>query len=721
MKLFILAALLATASASVTSAEVRLNDNTGASVAAIRYNSVDRLVVADLTVPGQAQANTAEVSDFLAKFHAEFDQLKKEMEMIKNVVAHAGGKIMDNAGDIDTLENRANTLKGRADTLRDRADNLQDNLQKAKTTASNAVDAIDKRIDNVMQQIVQEAKDRHSDTVRQAVLFTEQKGAELLESLKLQRQDLIDNELQAVADAALEAKEAADSKVTLALVEQRLDTLKQQLVDKDIAAVEAKADEAREIAEAKITLAEAQVEVGKAIDALETKVDQAQSDAVKAQTTADTRATVQAVEKKIQDATTALVNTHIKNALAQATVAKTTADSKTTMELVEKKITEVVDNLKSKEITAAQNTAGDALKAAKERATLQDVQSAVNGAVKTLADGAVSTAKTTADAALKAANKAQGTADAKTTMAAVLAALVDATGQLKGVKGAQDTADKALDLANQQLTLKEVQDVVTKATSTLSTVTTTAGDALALAKTNSGLLIKKTEITLTQVKDVVSKAKADLIEDEIKPVKLTADAALKLKDDIIKLQGAKADLTKVEELIKGRATADDIAAAIKKLEITDISGLDSKITALTSGGGATEAKVKALAKWMEDINPCGPGELVDVQSFTCKDCPKDHYCPTTKHNVPIKHKTCNNDQYVLVPGTRSADTQCEQCRACPSGWWKQDAGAACSATGSYSCVTGACKDVQVCDSWYWWYCWMETRCGTQYGTQQKNS
>merc|ERR1719453_2460600 len=617
MKLFILAALLATASASVTSAEVRLNDNTGASVAAIRYNSVDRLVVADLTVPGQAQANTAEVSDFLAKFHAEFDQLKKEMEMIKNVVAHAGGKIMDNAGDIDTLENRANTLKGRADTLRDRADNLQDNLQKAKTTASNAVDAIDKRIDNVMQQIVQEAKDRHSDTVRQAVLFTEQKGAELLESLKLQRQDLIDNELQAVADAALEAKEAADSKVTLALVEQRLDTLKQQLVDKDI--------------------------------------------------------------------------------------------------------TEVVDNLKSKEITAVQNTAGDALKAAKERATPQDVQSAVNGAVKTLADGAVSTAKTTADAALKAANKAQGTADAKTTMAAVLAALVDATGQLKGVKGAQDTADKALDLANQQLTLKEVQDVVTKATSTLSTVTTTAGDALALAKTNSGLLIKKTEITLTQVKDVVSKAKADLIEDEIKPVKLTADAALKLKDDIIKLQGAKADLTKVEELIKGRATADDIAAAIKKLEITDISGLDSKITALTSGGGATEAKVKALAHWMEDINPCGPGELVDVQSFTCKDCPKDHYCPTTKHNVPIKHKTCNNDQYVLVPGTRSADTQCEQCRACPSGWWKQDAGAACSATGSYSCVTGACKDVEVCDSWYWWYCWMETRCGTQYGTQQKNS
>merc|ERR1719473_2550081 len=75
MKLFILAALLATASASVTSAEVRLNDNTGAFVAAIRYNSVDRLVVADLTVPGQAQANTAEVSDFLAKFHGELDQL----------------------------------------------------------------------------------------------------------------------------------------------------------------------------------------------------------------------------------------------------------------------------------------------------------------------------------------------------------------------------------------------------------------------------------------------------------------------------------------------------------------------------------------------------------------------------------------------------------------------------------------------------------------------
>merc|ERR1719247_549400 len=139
MKLFILAALLATASASVTSAEVRLNDNTGASVAAIRYNSVDRLVVADLTVPGQAQANTKDVSDFLANFHNEFDQLKQDVAHMQQLLRDTGAKVQENAGDIDTLENRADTLKGRADTLKGRADTLKgraDNLVDATSAAS---------------------------------------------------------------------------------------------------------------------------------------------------------------------------------------------------------------------------------------------------------------------------------------------------------------------------------------------------------------------------------------------------------------------------------------------------------------------------------------------------------------------------------------------------------------------------------------------------------
>jgi len=238
---------------------------------------------------------------------------------------------------------------------------------------------------------------------------------------------------------------------------------------------------------------------------------------------------------------------------------------------------------------------------------------------------------------------------------------------------------------------------------------TKANSAYTYADDNNKLLAKKTEITLNDVEAKVNAAKKALIEGEIDDVKTLATTAKGIALANKKILLAKADLTKVQELVKAKAdtaTVDQIFTDIKDL---NIPALKTKLNNLqTAVDGADAASVtagfKGIADWFETINPCGAGlQLKDSNDASkgCEPCQAGHVCPAI--GTKYKHKECNAaDQWMTAAGTALKDAECSACTACAPGW---STSSTCNkSNGSYQCKQNQCKWVDKFSCWSWWDC-----------------
>jgi len=292
----------------------------------------------------------------------------------------------------------------------------------------------------------------------------------------------------------------------------------------------------------------------------------------------------------------------------------------------------------------------------------------------------------------------------------------------------------ALVVAQQRTTLQEVKDEITTAKNaldiTIGAAQAKANSAHTMATNNQALLAKKTEITLTQVEAKVNAAKQALIDNEIKVVADLAKDGSDTANANSLILAAKADLTKVQELVGAKADTaivnqkfSDVYTAISnlKIPISSVTDLQTKLNNLQTDvdnkadAASVTAGFKSIVDWVEKINPCGAGlQLKDSNDASkgCGPCQTGYVCPAL--GPKKEHKQCPANQYVKSgdEGTAFKDTACTVCKTCAPGW-TQTSNTCDTSDGSYPCKREDCttKDVWDCKGYHncGWVgcCWYE--------------